>query len=43
MRKPDPVEIAKIGIPPVAGIVATVLAIAVLGVWLVILATPIPL
>jgi len=42
MRKHDPYEIAKVGIPPLAGTVATLLAIAILGVCMVIAATPMP-
>ena len=42
MREFDHTEIAKVGIPPLAAIVVTVLCIAILGVVGVILATPVP-
>lgn len=43
MRKPDPVELAKIGIPVLVEAVAVTLFIAMAMAWLIILATPVPL
>lgn len=42
MRKPDPVEIAKIGIPVLCEAVAVILFIAFCAVIMIIQATPIP-
>jgi hypothetical protein len=41
-RRPDPVEIAKIGIPVLIEAVAVTLFIAMIFVWLIIKATPMP-
>jgi hypothetical protein len=38
----DPFEIAKVGIPPLTGVVATILAIGLFGLWAVLAATPMP-
>lgn len=39
-REGIPIEIAKIGIPPLVGIVATILSIGILTLVSIILATP---
>lgn len=42
MRRPDPVEIVKIGVPVLIEAVVVTLFIAACAAWLILLATPVP-
>jgi hypothetical protein len=42
MRRPEPVELVKIGIPVLAEAIAVILFIAAGAAWIIIAATPIP-